>query len=1385
MNNEPARKLAEREKPDRDRLIRLAWFPIPIFLVAISAFWASGLHGSHESPGLLILCNLLFSTFASFAIAFLLGRSFLAKPLPGTLLLGCGILVWGIGSLAATIVGHGNTNITITLHNLSVWLAACFQLAGVSISRRPLPKTSTAGIWVGAAGAIALGLVWLIAQASVSGRLPVFFIQGEGGTLARQYTLVSAISLLILTTGLLRPAKGSPSSPFVAWYAGGLLLLAIGLFGVMIQSVGGSLLGWTARAAQYLGGIYLIAAAFATTRSTGAHAILPEKDLGRIRQRYLTAVVIVITSVALRLVFLQDLGSNEPYATFYPAVIFAALYGGLRSGILASLLSALMAGYYFIEPEGFGIEKTADWLALAVFLLSCSMVSWIIGAMLRARARAHEAETQARIAVELERAAEVLRESEERFRTLAAATFEGIAITESGCFTDVNDQFARMLGYEPAELIGREVSALLLPEDRERVVDGIRTGVETHIEHPVMRKDGTLITVEAHGHTTSYRDRSVRITAVRDITERKRTEERLQRERDLLQTVMNGAMNSHLVYLDRDFNFVRINDTYARNCGYRPEEMIGRNHFDLYPHAENEALFARVRDTGETCEVRDKPFEFPDQPERGVTYWDWTLIPVKETDGQVTGLVFSLFETTERKRAEERIRRQNAILNGINRVFHAALTVGSDEALGVACLAVAEEITGSRFGFIGEIGPDGLLHDIAISNMGWEACAAVTRDGERRSPSDFHIRGLYGRVILQGKGFFTNDPATHPDSIGIPEGHPPLTAFLGVPLLQDGRTIGMIAVGNRDGGYRREEQEALEALAPAVVEAFMRKRAETKIVRLNRELQHRVVELQTIFDTVPIGMAITDDLGGTVQANRTFEVIWGEPRPEPRAVSDYQLFKAWWVSSSAPVLPEEWASARAVRQGETMIGQVMKIERFDGSSAFIHNSAAPMRDESGRVIGSVVAIMDITERMEAEEALLQAQNELEKKVAERTAELVRTVDALHTEIAERRKIEQQLLQSQKMESIGILAGGVAHDFNNLLSGIHGYTEIIQENIPGDDELLRESVEHVLKASTRAAELTRSLLAFSRKQVLDPRPVLIDDIIATTGKFIKRVIGEDIEFGTEVLDRDLLIMADAGQMEQVLMNLATNARDAMPGGGRLSISLRKVAVQEGNESVYDLPSAGEYALISVSDTGIGIGKESLDRIFEPFYTTKELGKGTGLGLSIVYGIVKQHNGSVLVSSQPGKGTTFEIYLPLIAGSAEMNEVQQPTPLTAGTETLLVVEDEEIVRNLMKRILERAGYRVLIASDGEEALARFRENNDISLVLSDLVMPGKTGIEILEEIRSLKPDMKVIFISGYTRDIIHIKGVREDKIDLITKPILNKELLQKIREALDRK
>ena len=384
-----------------------------------------------------------------------------------------------------------------------------------------------------------------------------------------------------------------------------------------------------------------------------------------------------------------------------------------------------------------------------------------------------------------------------------------------------------------------------------------------------------------------------------------------------------------------------------------------------------------------------------------------------------------------------------------------------------------------------------------------------------------------------------------------------------------------------------------------------------------------------------------------------------------------------------------------------------------------------------------------------------------------------------------RRAEEQLLQAQKMEVIGQLAGGVAHDFNNILTVILGYCELLKMK-PILDYSINEAIEHISSAAERAAQLTHGLLAFSRKQVLDTKMVDLNEVVKHVEKFLVRIIGEDVQLKSIKNGVNLRVMADAGQIEQVLMNLATNARDAMPVGGTLTIETALQDIEELFVNCHGLGKPGRFGVISVSDTGIGMDEETRNRIFEPFFTTKEVGKGTGLGMAIVHGIVNQHNGFVYVYSEPGKGTTFKIFIPLLEtedASAGVEIVsEQPT---GGTETILVVEDEASVRKVVETILRQFGYEIISAVDGQEAVDIFKmSGSKIKLILMDMIMPHKSGMEACKEIRQLQPDARVLLTSGYTADFIRSRGDLENGVDLIMKPVKPYELLQKVREMLDR-
>lgn len=383
---------------------------------------------------------------------------------------------------------------------------------------------------------------------------------------------------------------------------------------------------------------------------------------------------------------------------------------------------------------------------------------------------------------------------------------------------------------------------------------------------------------------------------------------------------------------------------------------------------------------------------------------------------------------------------------------------------------------------------------------------------------------------------------------------------------------------------------------------------------------------------------------------------------------------------------------------------------------------------------------------------------------------------------ERQQLEQQLRQSQKLESIGQLAGGIAHDFNNLLTAINGYSELTLQRLDPDSPA-RATLEQIKKAGLRAASLTSQLLAFSRKQVLQPKILDLNSIVSNVDNMLRRLIGEDIDLIT-LLKPDLgQIKADPGQVEQVIMNLAVNARDAMPQGGKITIETGHTYLDEAYASKHLSVRPGEYIMLMLSDTGTGMDAATQKQIFDPFFTTKEVGKGTGLGLSTVYGIVKQSGGNIWVYSEVGKGTTFKVYFPRY-DQAPTRETTAEVSVPRGHETVLLVEDEEIVRELSRHILEANGYRVLSAANGEDGLRTFKEfQGNIDLLITDVVMPEMSGRELATNISRLKPETRILFMSGYTDDAIVRHGILEERMSFIQKPFSPDSLALKTRELLD--
>ena len=509
------------------------------------------------------------------------------------------------------------------------------------------------------------------------------------------------------------------------------------------------------------------------------------------------------------------------------------------------------------------------------------------------------------------------------------------------------------------------------------------------------------------------------------------------------------------------------------------------------------------------------------------------------------------------------------------------------------------------------------------------------------------------------------------------------------------------------------------------------------------ELRYRALfensrRLTTAIEQAEDMVVVTDAQGAIEYVNPAFERVTGYCRAEvlgknPRLLKsgaqDDEFYRALWATVSG---------------GKTWRGRLVN-RRKDGSLYSQDSTMSRVLDADGRVASYVAVARDVT------------------------AALV---------------LEAQFLQAQKMEAVGRLAGGVAHDFNNVLSVVLSYAEMLISDLKPDDPV-RADVEEIRRAGLRAAALTRQLLAFSRRQVLELKVLDLSDLLVGMEKMIARLLGADVALTMLASHGLWKVKADPGQVEQIIMNLAVNARDAMPRGGKLTIETANVALDEDYASTHQDVLAGPYVQIAVSDTGIGMDQETLARIFEPFFTTKEAGKGTGLGLATVFGIVRQSGGHIWVYSEPGRGTTFKVYLPRFGGVAARPS-SAPTVLTSerGSETILLVEDEDQVRVLARTILRRHGYVVLEAPNGGEALLICEQHGArIDLLLTDVVLPRMSGRQLAERLATMRPEMSVLYMSGYTDDAILLHGILDSGVAFLQKPLTPTSLTRKVREVLD--
>ena len=1009
-----------------------------------------------------------------------------------------------------------------------------------------------------------------------------------------------------------------------------------------------------------------------------------------------------------------------------------------------------------------------------------------------------------------------------------------------------NPAAERIFGYSRAEAVGKHAS-FIVPELARGQVEAVWKGLMANkggsrSTNENRARDGRIIACE--WYNTPLVDRAGNVigaaSLVHDITERKLAEEALQVQKAYLEQLIESAPEA-IAILDNDHNVVRVNREFSTMFGYSPQEIGGQSLERLVPiERVNESNFiwsalargqsinvetVRQRRDGSQLEVSilGTPIKVSGSPvavyliyrditqskraERALVESESKFRAVAETAAsaiyihdnkrflyvnraceQISGytrpelmemgpwlLIDPEFREQMRQRSEARLRGETVpsryefkIVTKSGDVRWLDFSANCIRFEGrAATLATAVDVTERKRGEQLQRA----LYRIA-DQTSWASdlpafySAIHNIVGELMYARNFYIASYDDDTGLLSFPYFVDeeDPTPAPKRLGkglteyvLRTGEPLLASperfstlvqsgevetigapsidWLGIPMKNGDKTFGVLVVQSYTPNirYQERDKEILNFVGQHVATAIEHKRAENALRR--SEARYRSLVHSAVY-----GMYRSSLDDHFIDVNPALLEMLGYD-------SEQELLG---LSISRDVFVESEDRPRFIdqcRNAERVDGVEVRWKRKDGTPVTVRLSGRPLRTGNGELAGFEMIAENVTER---------------------------------------HALEEQLRQSQKMEAIGRLAGGVAHDFNNLLTIIKGYTELMVSDLKPADPMRAELLE-VQKAGDRAAALTRQLLAFSRRQVMAPKVLNLNHLVEDLNKMLRRLLGEDIELCLRLEERLGSVKADPGQMEQVLMNLAVNARDAMPKGGKLTIETGNLDLDQAYTREHVTVKPGAYVMFAVSDTGFGMAPETMSHIFEPFFTTKEQGKGTGLGLSTVYGIVKQSGGYIWPYSEVGIGTTFKIYLPRVDEVAERLLARpQLAPSLRGTETILLVEDEKGVRTLTRQVLERSGYTVLEAEHGDDAtLLCERYSGTIHLLLSDVVLTRMSGREMVQRLGPMRPNMKILYMSGYTDEAIIQHGVLQPGTAFLQKPFTPESLLRKVREVLEAK
>lgn len=1013
--------------------------------------------------------------------------------------------------------------------------------------------------------------------------------------------------------------------------------------------------------------------------------------------------------------------------------------------------------------------------------------------------------SQVATAIQRRRAEEALRGSEEKFSRAFHSSPDGMTISrvEDSRFLEVNQSFLRMMGYTREEVIGHNSLELHLwvhPEKRPEMQHALRqSGRVEEFELELKRKDGGLAVGLLSVDVIEVEGQKCFLSVVRDITARKKMEEALRASEAKFSKAFFASPDAMVISTIDTSVFVDVNDGFCKLSGFDRAEVIGRSsrELGLWTSEGDRARVVEALRRGQ--QLRNLEFRFRSKSGRMIV--GLLSADVIAFAGQECMLAV-VRDITERKEMEEALRtseeRFRELFENANDLVYTHDLEGNFTSL---------NRTGER---ITEYSRE-------------EALRLNMKDLLDPQQLEFARRMVAAKIDRKG-------PTTYELQIRSKNGRP-IDLEVSTRIIQfDGKPIGVQGIA-RDVTERRKGEQALRDSEERYRLLFQNSPLPMMVYEVE-SLQFLAVNDAAIHS---YGFSRSEFLSMTIKDIRPPDEIpylirrlTSEPMEQHVAVHrkkdgslidvEIRAHSLGWFGKGARMVVAEDITERvraeiAIRESEAKFRTLAESSPYaivitrDQQVVFANRAAVDMSGYTLEELFQLDTNTFLTPEMRtfADERRAQrdqspwrsmryelkvtAKGGVEKWLDITTSQITYegspAVLLNAMDVTERKVVEEQLRQAQKMEAVGRLAGGVAHDFNNLLMIMRGYADLILDS-ESADESTRRNAEQITRASERAAGLTQQLLAFSRKQVLAPQVLNLPQVIQGVDKMLVRLIGENIELTTSAPEDLWRVKADPNQIEQVLLNLAINARDAMPQGGKLMIEMSNVNLDAYFVRQHAGSTAGPHVLISVSDTGAGMTREVSARVFEPFFTTKEVGRGTGLGLATVYGIVKQSNGYITVYSEAGKGTTFKVYLPKATEEATPVALREPSEHLGGSETILLVEDETDVRALARQFLDSRGYRVLEAKDGSEALTiSGGHSGNIDLLVTDVVMPKMSGRELAEKLAPIRPHMRVLYVSGYTAEAIGHHGILDPGTEFLQKPFSREILARKLREVLDKR